>query len=461
MDWCVDDSIPGARDRLVGEVLDHLHRRAVEPAAADLMAPIVERSVDELRETAGEVPVWVRLTWEALEPHLQLRPLAAEPSSLPGRTLAPGLTAAYEAAARFAALDGPGFGVDVTLGVARPPERDLDPGPAGLDVPADQSGYLAAVAALHAGALGAAQDPQVVSARIGAATAARAEQAYRERTGAGGPLDAAQIAEAFVAHQRALGADFFVVEADDRRAVLRNRTCPFRVASRNATSLCRSTSAALGSLAARSAGEAAVTLDERLALGDHQCRVVLDLDAAEGLEGAHRYTNPPAGAQDDAFADDERARGYRVALSLRLPRDRMSVPVVRHLSHQALDEVGVVGDVIDAIDLALSEACANVLDHAGPGDAYDVTVTIGPSRCEIRVIDIGRGFDYESLGVAMSSADAEQGRGLALMHALMDDVNLTSEPERGTIVHLVKRLQFDESSPARRLLRDETGGETG
>jgi serine/threonine-protein kinase RsbW len=90
-----------------------------------------------------------------------------------------------------------------------------------------------------------------------------------------------------------------------------------------------------------------------------------------------------------------------------------------------------------------------------------VTVTLGPRLCEIRVLDIGRVFDNESLGVALSFADAEQGRGLALMHALMDDVNLTSEPERGTIVHLVKRLQFDESSPARRLLRDETGGETG
>lgn len=37
------------------------------------------------------------------------------------------------------------------------------------------------------------------------------------------------------------------------------------------------------------------------------------------------------------------------------------------------------------------------------------------------------------------------------MHALVDQVRLESEPERGTVVHLVKRLRFDESAAARRL----------
>jgi serine/threonine-protein kinase RsbW len=148
--------------------------------------------------------------------------------------------------------------------------------------------------------------------------------------------------------------------------------------------------------------------------------------------------------------------GYGVSLALRLPRDAMSVPVIRHLVSYALSEVGVVPDVSHDIELALTEACANVLRHSGPGDSYDVSVTIGPDDCEIRVVDIGHGFDHASVmltaDLGTPDLNAERGRGLGLMHALVDHVELASEPEAGTLVRLVKALKFDEDSAARRLL---------
>src|SRR3954465_5057188 len=148
--------------------------------------------------------------------------------------------------------------------------------------------------------------------------------------------------------------------------------------------------------------------------------------------------------------------GYGVSLGLRLPRDAMSVPVIRHLVGYALGEVGVVDEVSHDIELALSEACANVLRHAGPGDSYDVLVTIGPDVCEIRVVDIGHGFDHasvmETADLGTTDLNAERGRGLGLMHALVDHVELRSEPEDGTLVRLVKKLDFDESAAARRVL---------
>lgn len=106
------------------------------------------------------------------------------------------------------------------------------------------------------------------------------------------------------------------------------------------------------------------------------------------------------------------------------------------------------------IEISLTEACANVLDHAGPGDSYDVSVTIGPDSCELRVIDVGHGFDHATVQSESRphDLDAERGRGLRLMHALVDHIELTSAPEEGTLVHLVKKLAFDDSSPARRLL---------
>lgn len=145
-------------------------------------------------------------------------------------------------------------------------------------------------------------------------------------------------------------------------------------------------------------------------------------------------------------------RGFHVSISLCLPRDEVSVPVVRHLVNHALEEVGVLEEQAHDVELAMSEACANVLTHAGPGDAYDVSIEIGPELCEIRVIDLGHGYDFHSLSREMSELDAESGRGIALMDALMDRVRFISAPERGTVVHLVKQLQFDDSRPTRRLM---------
>jgi serine/threonine-protein kinase RsbW len=152
---------------------------------------------------------------------------------------------------------------------------------------------------------------------------------------------------------------------------------------------------------------------------------------------------------------EEEAPVLRIDLSLELPRDRLSIPLTRHLVAKALDEVGVVDEDAYAVELALTEACANVVDHAGPGDAYEVQIGVGPRGADIKVVDIGRGFDYASLGTAMVEPSADRGRGIGLMYALMDNVRFDSEPELGTVVHLVKALQFDDDSPTRKLMLAE------
>ena len=71
-------------------------------------------------------------------------------------------------------------------------------------------------------------------------------------------------------------------------------------------------------------------------------------------------------------------------LSLCLPTDELSVPVVRHICTYALSEVGVHEVCQSDISLALTEACTNVLDHATQdGEAYEVDITIDDERCTI------------------------------------------------------------------------------
>ncbi|HYO61129.1 MAG TPA: ATP-binding protein [Actinomycetota bacterium] len=149
-----------------------------------------------------------------------------------------------------------------------------------------------------------------------------------------------------------------------------------------------------------------------------------------------------------------------IHFSLCLPRDEESVPVVRHICRDALAELGVARDCVGDVELAVTEACTNVLKHAaGTGDEYEVTVTVIEADCVIRVIDSGSGFDHEAVDRATAAEfGAESGRGVFLMAALVDDLKFTSKPEIGTVVHLEKKLQLDETSVIRRLQRAKEAG---
>jgi serine/threonine-protein kinase RsbW len=136
----------------------------------------------------------------------------------------------------------------------------------------------------------------------------------------------------------------------------------------------------------------------------------------------------------------------QITLSLILPRDGRSVPIARHIAATALREAGVDDDCINDTEVALSEACTNVLRHSGPGDEYEVAADVDEERCTIRVVDTGRGFDSESLGGGHATPSSEQGRGLELMRALVDRAQFVSHPEEGTVVSLEKSLTLRPGS---------------
>jgi serine/threonine-protein kinase RsbW len=141
-----------------------------------------------------------------------------------------------------------------------------------------------------------------------------------------------------------------------------------------------------------------------------------------------------------------------ISISLSLPRDKETIPVARHIVRKALAEVGVENDCTFDVELALSEACTNVLLHAGPGEAYEVRLQIDERSCELRVVDVGRGFEADGT-LAQPSGVAEGGRGLGLMIALVDRVRFASKPEAGTMVSLEKALVYREDSIGGRRLR--------
>lgn len=141
----------------------------------------------------------------------------------------------------------------------------------------------------------------------------------------------------------------------------------------------------------------------------------------------------------------------QIKLSLSLPRDQMSVPVARHVASQALATLGVEADCISDIEVALTEACTNVLDHVGDDDEYDVIVGVEGDLCVIEVIDTGHGFDAAMLGLRDAELSAEEGRGIQLIRALVDRVRFTNREEQGTIVHLEKDIGWTPDALVRLL----------
>jgi serine/threonine-protein kinase RsbW len=143
----------------------------------------------------------------------------------------------------------------------------------------------------------------------------------------------------------------------------------------------------------------------------------------------------------------------QIIFTLRLPSDAQSVPLVRGLCQDALARVGVQRSCIDDVALAVTEACANVTVHAS-GHAYAVEVEIDEESCHIRVIDAGPGAGAETPAAGLFD---ESGRGLTLMRALMDDIELAPGDEVGTVVHLRKRLVLDDDAPLRLLVTGKPG----
>lgn len=133
----------------------------------------------------------------------------------------------------------------------------------------------------------------------------------------------------------------------------------------------------------------------------------------------------------------------KLSLTLCLPRDAETVRVTRNVLDASLAALEVPDDTRGDIVLALGEACANVIEHADSSDEYEVRVRLTSALCVVEVVDTGRGFDSASLKQARAEqlATAEHGRGLQIIDALAENLQITSRPMEGAMIRFEKPLQ--------------------
>ncbi|MBT2206646.1 MULTISPECIES: ATP-binding protein [Actinomadura] len=137
-------------------------------------------------------------------------------------------------------------------------------------------------------------------------------------------------------------------------------------------------------------------------------------------------------------------------ISLALPREALSIPVVRRVVGDSLRGLGVADDCVADILVAASEACTNVIQHARATGDYEVTGHVDEDGCSLTVTDWGRGPRPAPRDPGVLS---ESGRGIRIMRALVDDLSIDSSPDRGTVVHLQKRLTWQDEAPVGSLER--------
>ncbi|MFF9770155.1 ATP-binding protein [Streptomyces sp. NPDC014636] len=133
--------------------------------------------------------------------------------------------------------------------------------------------------------------------------------------------------------------------------------------------------------------------------------------------------------------------------SLHLRREAASVPLARRLLIGTMETAGVDPEISYDLSVALSEACANAVEHggnraSGAAEAYRVTAYLDGEKCRIEVSDSGSGFT-RTQDLRPARPDAEHGRGLCLIRELADHVHIGAKPGRGgTVVSFDKILKW-------------------
>ena len=138
----------------------------------------------------------------------------------------------------------------------------------------------------------------------------------------------------------------------------------------------------------------------------------------------------------------------RIRIALWLPRTAESVTVARQALDRIFTAFGVRPDCRNELALAVSEACSNAVVHATGEPIYEVAAESVDSECVITVNDSGPGLG-RSRAPDMPPADAESGRGMALMRISADRVQLHARRGGGLSVRMFKRLQWSDDALGR------------
>ena len=119
---------------------------------------------------------------------------------------------------------------------------------------------------------------------------------------------------------------------------------------------------------------------------------------------------------------------------------------------QAAREAGLNDDEVFHVEMAVDEACSNIIEHAYAVEAGNIDLACAyPASGQIEVVirDSGQPFDPDEVPAPNVGAPTdlgslnEGGLGLYFMRKLMDEVRFEFVPGQGNTLTMVKRAKTD------------------
>jgi anti-sigma regulatory factor (Ser/Thr protein kinase) len=110
--------------------------------------------------------------------------------------------------------------------------------------------------------------------------------------------------------------------------------------------------------------------------------------------------------------------------------DAAHLALVRAFVYERARALGLPAERADLLTIAVSELATNTLQHTDDGGRVRVWADAGKITCD--VVDRG---PSRAFGRPMPPAEAERGRGLAIVERLCDEVTTQSSSD-GTVVRL-------------------------
>jgi len=133
---------------------------------------------------------------------------------------------------------------------------------------------------------------------------------------------------------------------------------------------------------------------------------------------------------------------------LQVPSSTENLALIREFVTTVGKQATMSDEDISKLELAVDEACANVIEHAYGHDItkeVDVRAVFDEDEVRISVIDSGRGFDPEKVDQEtveqLVTKRKSGGLGFRLIRSLMDEVSYEIVPGQKNELHMTKKIR--------------------
>ena len=132
---------------------------------------------------------------------------------------------------------------------------------------------------------------------------------------------------------------------------------------------------------------------------------------------------------------------------LKIPSQSDNLAIIRDVVAKVASRVGFDTDEASKIELAVDEACTNVIKHAYANNSnqmIEVSIKVDQKKLIIIVADKGKGFNPDEIKLPDLNKSIKEGRkgglGLCLIKTLMDKVEFEIKPGSKNKVKMIKYI---------------------